>query len=119
MEFTDTRTTERHTASASATITAAAPMHDVTTRWMGNRYETVGIPFRPDRAEFRWTWDDRLGWVLTQITASGYALKKDGSDGVKRRSIDFIRKGEIVESTPAALVALADKLAPKSRVVEP
>lgn len=120
MEFTDTRTYEAHTAYASATITDAETMEDLTTRYVpgeGNR--PVRVPFTPDRAAFRWRWDGTLGWVLVQIRVSGLQIKKDGTPGAKTRTVSFVQRGEVLPTTPSALITLADELAPKSQVVEP
>lgn len=121
MEFTAHNLRETHEAYGSAKITTGELMDDITTRWSANkgRYETTGIKFRPERVMFRWHYDLGLGWVLTQIRVSGPMIKKNGSDGLKTRSIDFIRAGQVIDITPSAIIALAAELAPKSKVIGP
>ncbi len=120
MEFTDIDVRETHETRAYVTITDAEVMYDDVLKFTGRRAEQVSIPFRPERAQFVWHWSPDLDeWVLTGLWVHGPQIKKDGTDGLKTRSVGFIRRGEVSGDTPVSLLNFANSIRPTSKVVQP
>lgn len=115
----DTRTT--HEVRAFVDITEADVMQDESSRYdyASRKRIIVLLPFRPERAQITWRWSGSPldEWVMTGLTVSGPNIKADGTDGLKTRSVSFIRGGEVSGDTPVDLLNFAAALAPTSKVV--
>lgn len=119
MQFTDTDVRTTHEVRAYVTITDAEVMYDDALKFTGRKTEAVRIPFRPERAQFAWRWSPDLDeWVLTGLSVFGPQIKKDGTDGLKTRSVGFIRRGEVSGDTPVSLLNYANSIRPTSKVVQ-